>query len=91
MSSKKSLVTTIDKIVKEGINDMGTKLNVVKEAITPPISKNNIDTVNKKEKPQASKREKEKFINNKSDKGKSLDKSRSTRRTETEDTVKSVE
>ena len=55
MSSKKSLVTTIDKIVKEGINDMGTKLNVVKEAITPPISKNNIDTVNIIEKPQASK------------------------------------
>ena len=24
---------------------MGTKLNVVKEAITPPIAENNIDTV----------------------------------------------
>ena len=47
MSSKKSLVTTIEKIVKEYINDMGTKPNVVKEAITPPIMKNNIDTVKK--------------------------------------------
>ena len=37
MSYKNSLVTTVDKIVKEGINDMGTKPNVVKEAITPPI------------------------------------------------------
>ena len=39
MSSKKSLVTTVDKIIKEGIIDMGTKPNVAKEAITPPIGK----------------------------------------------------
>ena len=35
---------------------MGTKNNAVKEAINPPISKNNIDTVNKTEKSQASKK-----------------------------------
>ena len=58
MSSKKLLVTTKDKIVKEGINYMGTKNNAVKEFITHPIAKKNIDTVNKKEKPQASKRKK---------------------------------
>ena len=33
---------------------MGTKPDMVKEAITPPIVKNNIDTVKKSEKPQAS-------------------------------------
>ena len=54
MSSKKSLVTTTEEIVQEGINDMGTKPNLAKEAITTPIDKNNIYTVNKIEKPQAS-------------------------------------
>ena len=53
MSYKHSLVTTIDKIVKEGINDMGTEPNVVKEFITLPIAEKNIDTVNKTEKSQA--------------------------------------
>ena len=90
MSSKKPLVTTTDKIFKEGINDMVTKPNVVKESITPPIAKNNIEKFNKTNKPQASKIIQDKYISNKSDKGKSLDKSRSTQRTETEDTVKSV-
>ena len=47
MSSEKSLVITTDKMFKEGNIDMGTKLNVVKESITPPITKNNIDTVKK--------------------------------------------
>ena len=47
---------------------------MVKEDITPPIAKNNIDTVNKTKKPQASKRKKDKSISNKSDKGKSFDK-----------------
>ena len=50
MSSKKALVTTNNKIFKEGINDMGTKPDLVKEAITPPIAKKNIDTVKKTEK-----------------------------------------
>ena len=58
MSSKKSLVTTKEKIVKEGNNDMRIKPNVVKESITPSIAKNNIDTVNITEKPQSSKRKK---------------------------------
>ena len=53
MSSKNALVTTTDKIFKEGINEMETKPNVVKEAITPPITKNIIDTVKKTEKSQA--------------------------------------
>ena len=52
MSSKNSLVTTTDKHFKEGINDMETKPKVVKEVITPPIEKNDIDTFNKTEKPQ---------------------------------------
>ena len=42
MSSKNQLVTTTEKMVKEGINDMETKPNVVKEAITPPIEKNKL-------------------------------------------------
>ena len=54
----------------------------MKESITPPIAKKNIDTVNKTDKSKASKRKKDKSSSsNKSDKGKSLDKSRSTQRT----------
>ena len=68
---------------------MGTKPNVVKEFITPPISKKNIDKVNKTEKSQASKKI-DTSSSTESEKGKSLDKSRSTQRTETEDTVKTV-
>ena len=48
--TKKALVTTTKTVVKEGNTDMGTKHNVAKEAITPPIENNNIGTVNKKEK-----------------------------------------
>ena len=47
MSSKKSLVATKDKIVKEGINDTKTEPNVMKGAITPPIAKKKIYIVNK--------------------------------------------
>ena len=54
VEAKKALVNNTDTVVKEGNTDMGTKPNVVKEAITPPITKKNIDTVNKTEKPQAS-------------------------------------
>ena len=46
MSSKKALVTSTDKIVKEEINDMETKPNVVEKSITHPIEKNKINTVN---------------------------------------------
>ena len=56
MSSKNTLVTTTDKIVREGNTDMLTKPNVLKEDITPPNAKNNNDTVNKTEKSQASKK-----------------------------------
>ena len=69
MSSKNPLVTTTEKMVKEGINDTETKPNVVKEAITHPIAKNKIDTVNETDKPQSSKSKKDKTISNKSDKG----------------------
>ena len=62
---------------------------MVKEAITPPILKNDSDTVNKTEKAQALKK-KDKSSSNKYDNGKSLDKSRSNQITETEDTVKTV-
>ena len=55
MSSKNSLVITTGEIFKKGINDMETKPNVAREAITPSIVKNNIDTVKKIEKPQPSK------------------------------------
>ena len=54
MYNRKALVTTTDKIVKEGINNMGTKPNVLKKSITLPTAKNNIDTVNMTEKSQAS-------------------------------------
>ena len=56
-------------MAKGGINDMETKPNVMKEAITHPISKNKIDTVNKTDKPQAYKSKKDKPIRNKSHKG----------------------
>ena len=58
--TKKSLVATTDTVVKEGNTKMvggerKTKPNMVKEAITPPISeKTNIDTVKETYKSQAS-------------------------------------
>ena len=54
MSSKNSLVTTTVKIAKKVINNMETKPNLVGEAITHPIAKNKIDTVNKTDQSQAS-------------------------------------
>ena len=68
---------------------MGEKPNVVKEAITPPISKNNIYK-NKEEKPKASNKTVDTYRRNKSEKVKSLDKSRSTQITGTESTVNTV-
>ena len=56
MSSKNPLVPTTDKMVKEGTNDLETKPNVVKEAITHTIATNKFNTFNKTDKPQASKR-----------------------------------
>ena len=54
--TERALVTTTDMVVKEGNTGMGKKPNVVKETITPPIAKKNIDKVNKTEKLQASKK-----------------------------------
>ena len=58
------------------------KSNVMREAITHPIVKNKIDTVNKTDKSQASKTVKDISFRNESDKSRLLDKSRSTQRTE---------
>ena len=44
--TKKALVTTNGMVVKEGNTDTGTKTNVVKEPITPTVSKKKIHTVN---------------------------------------------
>ena len=52
--TEKALVTTAYTVVKEGNTDMGEKPNVVKEAITTPISKKTIDAVKKTDKSQAS-------------------------------------
>ena len=88
--TEKSLVTNTDRVFKEGNTDMGTKTNMVKESITPPISKHKVDTVNKTEKSQASKKTVDTSSSNKYGKGKSLDESRSTQRTDTENTVNKV-
>ena len=83
MYSEKALVTTTKTIFKEGNTEMGTKPNLVKEPITPPIAKKNIYTVKKKDKSQASNKTVDTSRSNKSEKVKSLDKSRSTQITET--------
>ena len=77
--TEKALITTTDTVVKEGNTDMiykkGGKTNVVKESTTPPISaKNNIDTVKKTEKSQASNKTVDTPKINKTDTVKSLDK-----------------
>ena len=59
----------------------------MKESITNQITKRNIYTVNKIEKSQASNKKVHTSSSNKYDKGKSLDKSRSTQITETENIV----
>ena len=64
MSSKKPFVATTDKMVKEGINDMDTKHNVVEKNITHLIENNKIDAINKTDKQQASQSEKDKSISN---------------------------
>ena len=57
---------------------------MVKKGIAPPISaKNEIDTVNKTEKSQASSKTVDTPKSNKTDNDKSIDKSRSTQRTDT--------
>ena len=51
MYSKNPLVTITWIFFKEGIIDTKTKPNVVEKAITHPIEKNKIDTLNETEKP----------------------------------------
>ena len=80
--TKKSLVNTTDTVVTYGNTDMGIKYNLVNEAITPPIAEKNIETVNKTDKSQASNISVDTSSSNKSDKYKSLDKSRSNQRTD---------
>ena len=71
--TEKALVNTTNKVFKEGNDDMGTKPNMVKEDITPPIAEKNIDTVNKLEKSQASNKKVDTSSSNKFGKDKSLD------------------
>ena len=58
MSSKNPLVHTKLKMIKEGINDMETKYNVVKKSITRHKGKIKIDAINEIDKPHASKSKK---------------------------------
>ena len=91
--TKNTLVTTTDTVVKERNTDTDEKegksgKNVVEEAITPHISaKKKIDTVNRTDKSQASNKKKETTESNKADPVKSLQKSRYTQRTDTENKV----
>ena len=91
--TKNKLVTTTDTVIKEGNTDIldkkgKRKPNVVKESINPPISsKKKIDTVKKTDKSQVSNKTVDTPRSNKTDKVKSLDKSRSNKRTDTENTV----
>ena len=64
MSYNKPLVPTIDKMVKEGINDIETKRNVVEKAITHHKEKNKIDAINETDKLKASQSKKYKSIIN---------------------------
>ena len=77
MSSKKPLVATTDKMVKEEINDMETKLNVLEKYITHRTKRIKFDAINETDKAQASQSKKYKYIRNESNKDISLDKSRS--------------
>ena len=74
MPSKNPVVATTDKMVKEGINYMETKPNLVEKYITHRMGGNKIDAINKTDKPQASQIKKDKSISNESNKCVSLDK-----------------
>ena len=78
--SEKGILTWLTKIRK-------TKPNVVKESITPPISGKKIDTVNRTDRSNASNKTVDTPKSNKTDKVRSIDKSRSTRITDTENKV----
>ena len=51
MSSKNPLIATTKKIVKEGVNDMETKPNVVEESITRHMGNFKIGAINGTDKP----------------------------------------
>ena len=68
MSSKNPLFPITEKMVKEGINDIETKRNVVEKAITHHKGKNKIDAINETDKTQASQSKKDKSIRNESNK-----------------------
>ena len=79
------MVPTTDNMVKEGINNMEIKRNVVKTAITYHRGGNKTEKVKRTDKQQAYKSKKDESIRNKSG---SFEKSKASQRTETEDTVK---
>ena len=77
MSPNNPLMHTIEKMFKEGINNMKTKHYVVKTAINHHKEGNKIETVNKTDKPQAYKSKKCQSISNESNKSMALDKTSS--------------
>ena len=69
MSSKNPLVANTDKIVKEGMNNMETKPNVVGKTITHCMGENKIYAINKTDRPQAYQSKIYKSFINESNKG----------------------
>ena len=74
MSSKNPLAPNTENMVKEGVNYMETKRNVVEKAITNNKEKNKTDAINKTDKPQSSQSKKDKSIKYESIKCMSLNK-----------------
>ena len=87
MSSKKLLVATSKNNSKKGILTWEKNLIWLRNPSLLPLQKI-ILTLSTKQINQKHPKKKDKSSSNKYDKGKSLDKSRSTQRTETEETVK---
>ena len=90
--TEKALVTTTDTVVKEGNTDMAEKKrkNLMwwrNPSLLLFYQKKKIDTLKKADKTQASNKTVDTPRSNKTNKVKSIDKSRSTQRTETENTV----
>ena len=88
MKPKRNWSLLLTRLSKEGIltcqKKRKAKPNLVKEAIITPISeKKNIDTLNKTDKSQAYNKTVDSPRSNKNGKVKSLDKSRSTQKTDT--------
>ena len=90
--TKKALVFTNDTVGKGENTDMldkkmKTKPNVVKEAITPPISENKYWHSQQNREITSIQKKLDTLRSNKTDKVKSIDKSRSNQITDTENTV----